>query len=104
MRFMIKFEMPNDAGNIALKEYNFGERMNQYLTEINAESAYFTTINGNRGGYVVVDADDNAKMIEICEPLFLWLKARVDYFPVMTTEDLKKGNNYIQNAINKWSF
>ncbi len=104
MRFIIKFEIPNDAGNIALKECNFGERMQEYLTEIKAENAYFTTINGNRGGFIIVNAQDNSEMIAACEPLFLWLKARVDFHPVMNTDDLKKGNGYMKDAINKWSF
>jgi hypothetical protein len=103
MRFMIKFEIPNASGNTALKEGSFGERMQQYLSEIHAESAYFTTINGNRGGYIIVSCDDNASLIAICEPLFMWLNAKVEYSSVMNTDDLRKGNTYIQNAINKWS-
>jgi hypothetical protein len=101
---MIKFEMPTDAGNAACKEPDFGEKMQQFLTDVSAESAYFATVNGNRGGYIFVNSDDNAKMINIAEPLFFWLKAKVEFLPVMTAEDLKRGNNYLQNAINKWSF
>jgi hypothetical protein len=104
MRFMIKFEMSSDAGNAACKEQNFGEKMQQFLTDVSAESAYFTTVNGNRGGYIIVNSDDNAKMMTVAEPLFFWLKAKVDFFPVMTTDDLKHGNNFMQDAVNKWSF
>ena len=62
--------------------------MQTILKDMGAEAAYFTTISGQRGGYIVVDVKDASQIPGIAEPLFLWLNARVDFLPVMLPEDL----------------
>lgn len=46
MRYILKFTMPIDGGNAALRDPQFGKKMQQLLTEIKAEAVYFTAVNG----------------------------------------------------------
>lgn len=102
MRYLVRFRIPIDAGNAALKDPKFGDRMRDLLSEIHAETAYFTAVDGQRGGYIVVNFDDASKIPAIAEPLFLWLKADVEFIPVMLPEDLGKAAPAIGAAVKKW--
>jgi len=76
--------------------------MQQLLSEINAEAAYFAAVDGQRGGYIVVNFDDASKIPAIAEPLFYWLKADLEFIPVMVMEDLAKAGPAIGAAVKKW--
>ncbi len=102
MRFMFKFEMPTESSNDALRDPKFGEKMRDLLKEIKAESAYFTTVNGHRGGYIFVDLKDASEIPALAEPFFLWFGARIELIPVMTAEDLGKAGPAIGKAVEKW--
>ncbi len=102
MRYLIKVEMATDAGNMAVHDPKFGEKMQTLLKELKAETAYFTTVNGHRGAYIVVNMDDGSQMIAMAEPLFLWFKANVEFMPVMLPQDLAKGGPAMAAAVQKW--
>jgi len=102
MKYMIKMEMQNEAGNTAISDPKFGEKMQTLLKDMKAEAAYFTTINGQRGGYIIVNMDDAAQMVTMSEPLFLWFKANVELIPVMLPQDLAKAGPAIGAAVKKW--
>jgi hypothetical protein len=102
MRYILKVSFDADAGNAALRDPKFGAKMHQYLTDIKAEAAYFTTVNGQRGSYIVLQLSDASQIPAIAEPLFLWLKADIEFLPVMTPEDLMKGGPGIESAVKKW--
>jgi len=102
MRYLVKFHIPIDAGNEALRDPEFGAKMQQLLSEINAEAAYFTAVNGQRGGYIIVNFDDASKIPAIAEPLFFWFKADVEFIPVMLPEDLGRAGSAIEAAVKKW--
>ena len=59
-------------------------------------------MDGQRGGYVVLDLADASQIPAIAEPLFLWLSADVEILPVMTPEDLGKAGPAIAAATKKW--
>jgi hypothetical protein len=59
-------------------------------------------VNGHRGGYIVVNMDEASQMVAMAEPLFLWLKANVEFIPVMLPQDLAKGGPAIGAAVQKW--
>jgi hypothetical protein len=103
MKFLVKFSFANDAGNEALKDPAFGSKMKQLLTDIKAESAFFTAVNGQRGAYLVVNMDDASQIPAIAEPLFLWLHADLEIIPVMLPQDLEKGGPAIAAAVKKWA-
>jgi hypothetical protein len=69
---------------------------------VKAENAYFTTIDGCRGGFIVVNIDDPSQMPAISEPFFLWLNAEIDFYPVMSPDDLEKAAPAIEKAVKKW--
>ena len=102
MRFLLKVEMPSEAGNAAIRDPNFGQKMQSVLKEVGAEAAYFTAVEGQRGGYIIVNLEDASHIPAIAEPFFLWLNAKVEFFPVMTPEDLAKAGPSIAAAVKKW--
>ena len=74
MRYIMKLRMPIDRGNEALSDPQFGHKMNDLLTEIKAEAAYFTTMNGERGAYIVVNMNDASEIPAVAEPFFFMVK------------------------------
>jgi hypothetical protein len=103
MKYIMSVKIASgEEGNSILRDPLFGKKMQDALAEVKAEAAYFTTISGRRGGYIVVNMDNAAQMPAIAEPFFLWLKADIDFIPVMTPEDLGKAENAIQAAFKKW--
>jgi hypothetical protein len=102
MKYILKVRIPTESGNLRIKDPQFGAKMKDVLAEVKAEAAYFGTICGTRGAYVVVNLDDASQMTAIAEPFFLWLGADVDFIPVMTLDDLGKGAGSIEAAVKKW--
>lgn len=88
---MLKVEMSVEASNAAIKAGRIGPIMASTLERLKPEAAYFTTVNGKRGGYIVFDMKDVSDMPMICEPFFTELGATCELIPVMTPEDLQKG-------------
>jgi hypothetical protein len=103
MRFLIKFEMQGPKANAVVKERSFGEKMQQYLKEVNAENLYFVPVNGNRGGLIIVNISDQSEIVKFAEPLYSWFDAKLEIVPVMTLEDIQKGSRYIQDAADKYA-
>ncbi len=103
MRFLLKLEIPMEAGNAALSDPKFGQKMQAALKEIGAEAAYFTSMAGQRGGYIIVNMKDASQIPSIAEPFFHWLGAKVEFIPVMTPEDLGKAGPSIAAAVKKWA-
>ena len=98
----MKFRIPQERGNEVLSDPQFGHKMNELLTEIKAEAAYFSTIDGQRGAFVVINMNDASEIPAIAEPFFLWLDADIEFFPVMRLEDLAKAGPSIGAAVKKW--
>lgn len=102
MRYLMRFSFPVDEGNAALSDPEFGAKVEEYLSDINAEAAYFTTVDGQRGGYVLLQMNDASQIPAIAEPLFQWLSADIEFLPVMLPEDLAKAGPSIGAAVEKW--
>jgi hypothetical protein len=102
MKYIMKMRMSVEKGNLALKDPQFGHKMSDLLAQIKAEAAYFTTICGQRGAYIVVNLTDASELPGIAEPFFLWLDADIDWYPVMKPEDLGKAGPAIEAAVKKW--
>lgn len=102
MRYLIKMDFPNEPGNKTVGDPKFGEKMQALLRELKAEAAYFTAIDGHRGGYIVVNMEDASQIPAMAEPFFQWLNANVKFIPVMLPQDLAKAGPAIGAAIQKW--
>jgi hypothetical protein len=103
MRFMMKIRIPIEKGNAALKDPHFGQKMGKLLAEIKAEAAYFSTLDGQRGAYIIVNMDDASQIPAISEPFFLWLNCDVEWEPVMLPQDLQRGGPGIEAAVKNWA-
>ena len=102
MKYIMRVRIPMERGNEVLRDPKFGEKMNQLLAEVKAEAAFFTTLDGQRGAYIVLNMDDASQIPAIAEPFFLWLDADIEWFPVMTPQDLQKAGPSIGAALQKW--
>ena len=89
MRILVTFSMNPEKGDQLIKEGRIGETMGSILEELQPEAAYFTDVEGTRGGFLVVDMEDASQMPAITEPLLLGVGATVHMQPVMTPEDLR---------------
>ena len=76
--------------------------MSDLISEVKAEAAYFSTINGQRGGYFIVNMTDASQLPAIAEPFFLWMNADIEAWPVMELADLQKAGPSIGAAVQKW--
>jgi hypothetical protein len=102
MKYIMKLRMDLDKGNEALSDPMFGKKMKELIAEIKAEAAYFTTVNGHRGGYFILNLNDASEIPAIAEPFFFWLNAEVEFLPVMQPEDLAKAGPAIEAATKRW--
>lgn len=102
MKYLMKVMIPNETGNKRLRDPEFGRKIQKILADVKAEAAYFTTVDGCRGGYVVVNINNASEIPGIGEPFFMWLEAEIDFIPVMTPEDLGKADSAIQKAVKEW--
>jgi|SRR5580698_7616740 hypothetical protein len=91
MRTMMQLEVDVTAGSAAVKSGRLGEIIRTTLEKVRAECAYFTAVNGCRGGYIVFDLKDASDIPSICEPFFNELNAKIYLTPVMTPEDVATG-------------
>ena len=89
MRILITFSINPKKGDQLIKEGRIGETMESILEDLQPEAAYFTDVEGTRGGFLVVDMEDASQVPAITEPLLLGVGATVHMQPVMTPEDLR---------------
>ncbi len=89
MRFIIRAQVPTEAGNRMMKDPNGMKQIESYMQSVKAETAYFFEAGGDRTMVFVVNMDRTDQMASIAEPLFM-MGAKVEFHPVMLMEDLKK--------------
>ncbi len=89
MRILITFSINPEKGDQLIKEGRIGETMGSILEELQPEAAYFTDVEGTRGGFLVVNMEETSQIPAKVEPLFLELGATLHMQPVMTPEDLR---------------
>jgi hypothetical protein len=89
MRILLKYSIDPERGDELIKEGRLGEAMAPILEDLQPEAAYFTYVEGSRGGYLVVNMEDASQIPAMTEPLLLELGATIWMQPVMTPEDLQ---------------
>lgn len=102
MRFLLQVTVPNEAGNELATQGKLGSTVQEIVASLNPEAAYFTEVDGERTGFIVVNMDEPSQMASIAEPLFLGLKARVRFHPAMVAEDLAKAAPAIDEAARRY--
>jgi hypothetical protein len=74
--------------------------MQKIMAELKPEAAYFTELEGHRGGIIVVNMDNPSQVPALAEPWFLIFNATVELRVAMTPEDL--GRAGLEALGKKW--
>ncbi|HXZ32888.1 MAG TPA: hypothetical protein VEH30_11455 [Terriglobales bacterium] len=101
MRTVLKFTIPAEAGNAAIREGTLGKIVESVLNDLKPEAAYFFPNNGERSGFVVFDMKEPSQIPIIAEPLFVTLNAKVEFHPAMNMEDLRKALPGAEKSVKK---
>ena len=102
MRFLVKVNIPVEAGNAAAKAGKLGTIIQSILADLKPEAAYFTDDNGQRTAFLFLEMQDASQIPAIAEPWFVAFNASIEIHPVMVPEDLMKAGSAIEAAIKKY--
>ena len=91
MRTMLTFRIPVEKGNAARADGTLAQTLEELMSVLDPEAAYFWPQDGERGGMFVFNMRDPSEIPKIAEKLFVNLNAAVKFNPVMNVEDLKRG-------------
>jgi hypothetical protein len=103
MRCMLTFRVPPEVGNAAMKDGTLMPAFQSIMEELQPEAAYFTGVEGARGGYLIVNMDDASQLPAMAEPLFLGLGATVQIQPVFTLDDMPRVTEAVEQARQKYA-
>jgi Domain of unknown function (DUF3303) len=104
MRFLLKVNIPVEAGNQAAKTGKLGTTIQSILADLKPEAAYFTDDTGQRTAFLVLDMQDASQIPAIAEPWLLAFNASIEIHPVMVPEDLARAGSAIEAAVTKYSY
>ncbi len=102
MRFLLKVNMPVEAGNAAAKEGKLGKTIQSILDDLKPEAVYFAADNGRRTAFIFLEMKDASQIPAIAEPWFLAFNASIEIQPVMVPKDLAKAGPAIDRAVKKY--
>ena len=102
MLFLVRATIPVEAGNELVRDPDFGKRMQDILSTIKPKTVYFAVEAGQRTMYLVIDGVEGTRIPAIAEPLWLSLKAQVEFIPAMSSEEFAKATRYIEQAVKKF--
>ncbi|MEV4871889.1 hypothetical protein [Streptomyces syringium] len=91
MRTLLEARLDTRAGNEAIKNGKLPKLIQDVMSQINPEAAYFAPMDGGRTCMMVFDMQDSSQMPPILEAFFTELEAEVHIQPVMNFEDLQRG-------------
>src|SRR5215207_5050483 len=95
MRMMLKVTFPTEVGNRVLQDGSFSKIMEDTMSRLKPEAAYFVADKGRRCAMLFFDMRDASDIPAIAEPLFVGLHAEIEFLPVMNVDDLKGGLNAV---------
>ena len=91
MQLMLKFSIPAERGNRAVKDGTMGQAIDNLIKATKAQACYFTMIDGKRGGMIFFEESDQARLPQLNEPMIAALDAAIEIVPVLSLDDLKRG-------------
>ncbi len=92
MRFLVKVNIPVEAGNQAARAGKLGATIQSILADFKPEAVYFTDDSGQRTAFLFVEMNDASQIPAIAEPWFLGLNASIVIHPVMVPDDLARAS------------
>jgi hypothetical protein len=102
MRFLLKVNIPVEAGNAAARAGKLGSTIQTILDDLKPEAVYFTDDNGQRTGFLFLDMQDASQIPALAEPWFLAFNAGIEIHPVMVPADLARAGSAIEKAVKKY--
>ncbi len=102
MRFLVKTHIPVEAGNTLVRDPNFGKTMQNILADLRPEATYYTVEDGQRTVYFVITLKSADQIPSIVEPLWLSLKADVEFIPAMDQAEFTKAVPSIERATKRY--
>jgi hypothetical protein len=103
MKFLLKVNIPVEAGNAAAKAGKLAATVQSILADLNPEAVYFTDDNGQRTVLIFLDMQDASQIPAIGEPWLLAFDADIEIHPVMKPDDLAKAGPAIAQAVKKYA-
>ena len=103
MRFLVKVNIPVEAGNKMAKAGKLGSTMQSILADLKPEATYFIEENGKRTPILICQMNDASQIPSIAEPFFQAFNASVEIHPAMLPEDLAKAGITIESVAKKYS-
>jgi hypothetical protein len=103
MRFLVKINIPVEAGNAAAKAGKLGTTIQAILADLKPEAVYFTDDKGQRTALLFLDMQDASQIPAIAEPWLLAFNASIEIHPVMVPEDLARAGSAIAAAVKRYS-
>jgi hypothetical protein len=102
MRFLVKVNIPVEAGNAAARAGRLGTTIQSILEDLKPEAVYFTDDKGQRTAFLFLEMQDASEIPAIAEPWLLAFNASIEIHPVMVPDDLAKAGSAIEAAVNKY--
>ena len=90
MKMILTVEMPNEPFNTLVRQKKAGPMIRRILEELKPEVAYFSAVDGHRGGFFVIDMADASQIPFFAEPFFLNFNASCKFQVAMAPADLGK--------------
>jgi hypothetical protein len=91
MRMLLRVQMEVEAGNRAIENGSLGQTLDRVMEQVKPEAAYFTAMDGMRTALIFFDMKEPSQIPSIAEPFFNTLKAKIEFLPVMTPDDVRTG-------------
>lgn len=92
MRMMLKVTMDTTATNRAIQDGSMMKLIQKLHARIKPEACYYAAQCGQRTLLAFFDCQESSSiMVEIAEPLFIGLNAKLELTPVMNDADLQRG-------------
>jgi len=101
MRMMVRYTLPHEPFNAAVRDGSVGAKMKKILDEQKPEAAFFMAHNGRRSAVLIMDLPDPSKIPSLAEPWLLTFNADIEIQPVMTLQDL--GASGLDQLGKKWA-
>jgi hypothetical protein len=102
MRFLVKVNIPVEAGNRAVKAGTLGTTIQAILADVQPEAVYFVDDNGQRTALLFLDMQDASQRPAMVEPWLLAFNARIELHPVMVPEDLLTASRAFEATVKKY--
>ena len=103
MRFLVKVNIPVEAGNAAANAGKLGATIQSILADLKPEAVYFTDDNGQRTGFIFLEMQDAAQIPAVAEPWFLAFNASIEIHPVMVPADLARAGGAMAEVVKKYA-